>query len=71
MNLRARNFYKNLLTSVEKLLEIRLFRDKTLAFTSLKLTNIKPSVQSQNVNSDKLRQAQQLIANKDKEIELN
>lgn len=68
-NLKARNSYKNLVTTLEKIIDVRMYKDKTAVWTSLKLNAMKFSKPSGG--SDKMQNAQQLIANKEKELELN
>lgn len=68
-NLKARNSYKNLLTTVEKILDIRVYKDKTCVWTNLKINSLRLSPKSTG-GSDKLQGAQQLIVNKEKELEL-
>lgn len=66
-NLKARNSYKNLLTSVEKVVDIHCFKSQQLGWIKLKLHSFKAESAPE---SDRLQQANQLILNKEKELEL-
>lgn len=68
--MKARNSYKHLLACLEKVIEIRCYKDKTSSFTSIKLNALNMSGNTTG-GSDKMHNAQQLIVNKEKEIELD
>jgi len=69
LNLKARNSYKNLLTSTEKIIDIRCFKSQRWAWTSLKVNSLKGDFSAPE--SDNLQLVKQQITNKEKEIELS
>jgi len=68
-NLKARNSYKNLLTTIEKIIEIRCFKSRRWVWTILKVNSVQGD--SSAPESDNLQQVKQQILNKEKEIELS
>jgi len=69
-NLKYRNLYKNLLSTFEKVVDIHNYRNKVSSFIYLRINSLKQSPKVSG-GSDKLQNAQQLIVNKEKELELN
>lgn len=70
-NLKARNSYKNLLTTIEKVCDIRVFKEKQHSYTLLKFNAVMCEPKTDNAGNDKLQLAKSQIANKEKEIELD